>query len=115
MLDVTIVYPDGTPSFWDLISGQIPRVRVDVREVPLDPAWRGRDYADDEAFREEFQAFIRQVWTEKDDRIARMRRRASSPRAARAVTQSFDSRTMTKCSEAGRRRSARFETSPSCG
>lgn len=72
LLDVTIVYPAGTPSFWDLISGQIPSVRVDVREVPLAPAWRGRDYAEDEAFREEFQAFIRRVWSEKDEKIEAM-------------------------------------------
>jgi hypothetical protein len=72
MLDVTIVYPDGTPTFWDLISGQITRVRVDVREVALDPAWHGRDYAEDADFREAFQAFVRDLWTEKDRRIEGM-------------------------------------------
>ena len=72
MLDVTIVYPGGTPSFWDLISGQIDRVRVDVRAVPIDPAWQGRDYAEDAEFRERFQAFVRDLWAEKDRRIEAM-------------------------------------------
>jgi 1-acyl-sn-glycerol-3-phosphate acyltransferase len=72
MLDVTIVYPDGTPTFWDLISGRIPRVRVDVREVPIDVRWQGRDYEADTAFREEFQAFVRELWAQKDARIARL-------------------------------------------
>jgi 1-acyl-sn-glycerol-3-phosphate acyltransferase len=79
LLDVTILYPDGTPTFWHLISGQIPRVRVDVREVALDPAWQGRDYAEDAAFREAFQAFVRDLWTEKDRRIEAMLPQGSEP------------------------------------
>jgi 1-acyl-sn-glycerol-3-phosphate acyltransferase len=69
LLDVTVVYPDGTPTFWHLISGQITSVRVDVREVALDAAWRGRDYGEDAAFREAFQSFVRDLWAEKDRRI----------------------------------------------
>jgi 1-acyl-sn-glycerol-3-phosphate acyltransferase len=72
LLDVTIVYPDGTPSFWDLISGQIPRVRVDVREVSIDPRWHGRDYEADTDYREEFQAFVRDLWAKKDALIDTM-------------------------------------------
>ena len=73
MLDVTIVYPDGTPSFWDLISGQIPRVRVDVREVPLDPrVARTGLRADDERSARSSRPSSAQVWAEKDARIDEM-------------------------------------------
>jgi 1-acyl-sn-glycerol-3-phosphate acyltransferase len=71
-LDVTIVYPGGTPSFWDLISGQIPGVVVHVERLALDPTWAGRDYENDAAFRESFQAFVRELWTTKDARIEAM-------------------------------------------
>jgi 1-acyl-sn-glycerol-3-phosphate acyltransferase len=72
LLDVTIVYPDGTPSFWDLVSGRIPRVRVDVAEVRPDPAWQGRDYDSDRAFKDAFQTFIRDLWVAKDATIDAM-------------------------------------------
>jgi 1-acyl-sn-glycerol-3-phosphate acyltransferase len=71
-LDLTIVYPCGVPGFWDLISGQIPRVQVHVEEVPINPAWQGRDYLNDQAFRDEFQAFVRRLWERKDARLDRM-------------------------------------------
>jgi 1-acyl-sn-glycerol-3-phosphate acyltransferase len=71
-LDVTIVYPGGTPTFWHLISGQIPRVRVHVEELAIDPAFLRRDYLADDAFREGFQGFVREVWTRKDARIGAM-------------------------------------------
>ncbi len=38
LLDVTIVYPDGAPEFWTLLSGRLRRVivRVEQREIPPD-------------------------------------------------------------------------------
>jgi len=71
-LDVTIVYPRGTPTFWDLISGQVGEVRVHVEAVPIDPAWLGRDYETDLAFRAQLQEFVRGLWAVKDARAAAM-------------------------------------------
>jgi 1-acyl-sn-glycerol-3-phosphate acyltransferase len=72
LLDVTVLYPQGTPTFWDLICGQVPDVMVHVDRVDLDRSWAGRDYETDTAFREGFQAFVRELWARKDDRIERM-------------------------------------------
>jgi 1-acyl-sn-glycerol-3-phosphate acyltransferase len=72
LLDVTIVYPRGTPTFWHLISGQVGEVRVHVDAVPLDRAWTGRDYETDQAFRTELQQFVRDLWTAKDARVVAM-------------------------------------------
>ncbi len=69
LLDVTIVYPAGTPTFWDLVSGRIPRVAVRVERVALDPSWTGASYDGDAAFREGFQAFVSDLWRRKDERI----------------------------------------------
>ena len=66
LLDVTIVYPGGSPTFWDLISGGVPRIVARVREVEIPREWFTGDYLDDAAFRERFQAFVRDLWTEKD-------------------------------------------------
>ena len=71
-LDVTIVYPRGTPTFWHLISGQVGAVRVHVAAVPVNRAWTGRDYESDQAFREELQQFVRDLWAAKDERVGGM-------------------------------------------
>ncbi len=69
LLDVTIVYPEGVPSFWDLLSGKVKQVVVRVleREIPRDLL--DGDYEGDPAFRARMQAFVQTMWTEKDARI----------------------------------------------
>ncbi len=37
VLDVTIVYPNGAPSFWEFISGQCRDVRVEIAGRPVPP------------------------------------------------------------------------------
>ncbi|MHA6495032.1 acyltransferase [Pseudomonas borbori] len=74
VLDVTVVYPGARiPGFWDLISGQVPKVIVDIRTLALDPAlWQG-DYENDAVFRQFVQTWVTKMWEEKDARIARIR------------------------------------------
>lgn len=74
VLDVTLVYPgQGVPGFWDLLSGQVPRVVVDIQTRELEPAlWQG-DYQNDGEFRQYLQAWVTQLWQDKDARIARLR------------------------------------------
>lgn len=65
MVDVTIVYPAGRPSMSDLVAGRIRDIRVHVRERSLGAQLRG-DYERDEAFRARFQAWVNQLWRDKD-------------------------------------------------
>lgn len=71
ILDVTIVYPDGPSTMMDMIAGRIREVRIHARRLPIPAAMRG-DYENDTAFRERFQAWINDLWAEKDARIAAM-------------------------------------------
>ena len=68
ILDVTIVYPQGAPLFWDLLCGRLEEVRVHVREIPIRRAPRG-DYFEDPEFRPVFQEWVNGLWVEKDARI----------------------------------------------
>jgi 1-acyl-sn-glycerol-3-phosphate acyltransferase len=74
VLDVTLVYPHGRiPGFWQLISGQVDKVIVDIQTRELDPAlWQG-DYQNDAAFRQCVQNWVTRLWEEKDARIAQIR------------------------------------------
>ena len=75
LLDVTIVYPQAQPpGFWALISGQVDRVIVDIKARTVEHALFAGDYENDEAFRAQFQAWVNQLWAEKDQRIAEIRK-----------------------------------------
>ncbi|XUT89056.1 acyltransferase [Cupriavidus metallidurans] len=79
LLDVSIAYPDGTPTFWQLASGQAGRVMVHVRELPIPPDFCTSDYTSDATFRGEFHRWLGQVWEEKDEQIATMLAQAARP------------------------------------
>ncbi|MEL7025363.1 MAG: acyltransferase [Pseudomonadota bacterium] len=69
LLDVTVVYPEGSPTFWDLVTGRIHKVIVDVRELPVESWMQGGDYLNDEAYRQRFQVWLVELWRAKDARI----------------------------------------------
>ncbi|TFF42421.1 acyltransferase [Pseudomonas sp. RIT623] len=74
LLDVTIVYPgDQAPGFWALLNGSISRVIIDIRVRELDPALCAGDYENDPAFRQTVQAWVNQLWLDKDQRIEELR------------------------------------------
>jgi 1-acyl-sn-glycerol-3-phosphate acyltransferase len=69
ILDVTIVYPDGAPTFTDFLLGKLRRVVVRVRVLPIPAHLLQGDYAQDAAFREAFSQWVQQLWRDKDAQI----------------------------------------------
>jgi len=72
VLDVTLVYPGGKPTFLDLLADRVAEVRVHVRERAIPREFVGVDYRNDVALRERVQAWVNDVWAEKDGRVKRM-------------------------------------------
>jgi hypothetical protein len=70
LLDVTIVYPDGAPDFWEFLAGRLDRVIVHVEERSIPQHLLGGDYLRDSVFREQFQTWIEELWKQKDERAA---------------------------------------------
>lgn len=69
LVDMTIVYPDGVPGYGDFWLGDINRIAVNLRKIEI-PAWvKGGNYEEDEEYRKRFQAWVHQIWTEKDQLI----------------------------------------------
>jgi len=66
LLDVTIVYPHGTPRFWDLLSGRIDAVVVRVAQRPIDAAVLGGDPVGDKGYRQRLGAWVDEQWQAKD-------------------------------------------------
>ncbi len=69
IVDVTIVYPDGAPTFWHFMCGKLPRVVVRARQLPVPHDMARGDYANDPAVREAYGEWLRQLWQEKDQQI----------------------------------------------
>lgn len=66
VLDVTIAYPDGRPTFLHFLQGRVPHVIVRARTlaVPRLPADSGP--ANEQALREFCQNWVNQLWRDKD-------------------------------------------------
>jgi 1-acyl-sn-glycerol-3-phosphate acyltransferase len=65
IIDVTIVYPKGLKSLWQLLSGKIGRVKIYLRKIPITKDLIG-DYENDKNFRLYFQQWLNKLWHEKD-------------------------------------------------
>ncbi len=72
ILDVTLVYPGGRPTFTDLMADRVGAVHVDVRKRAIPVEFAGGDYQGDAAFRERFQVWMNAIWAEKDATIERL-------------------------------------------
>jgi 1-acyl-sn-glycerol-3-phosphate acyltransferase len=69
LLDVTIVYPDGAPDFWQFLCGNVPRVVVRAQRIPIPADLMRGDYAHDPAYRKSFQHWLQALWDDKDRQI----------------------------------------------
>jgi 1-acyl-sn-glycerol-3-phosphate acyltransferase len=68
-LDVTIVYPEGAPSFWQFLCGSVPRIVVRARRLAIPREFSTGDYATDPAFRRTIQRWLQDLWRDKDRQI----------------------------------------------
>lgn len=69
ILDITIVYPGGTPKFWSMCHGEFERIVIEVRKRPVEQWMLEGDYVHDRGFRSRFHQWLTQIWQEKDQRI----------------------------------------------
>jgi 1-acyl-sn-glycerol-3-phosphate acyltransferase len=72
VLDVTIVYPYGKPSFADLFADRVPEVRISIAERAIPADLIGGNYESDIAMRARVQQWVNDLWREKDATIARL-------------------------------------------
>lgn len=68
IIDVTIVYPDKIPTFWDYISGRVNRIIIDFDVIPVTDFLTG-DYFNDTTYKNIFFDWLRDLWQKKDEKI----------------------------------------------
>ncbi|ROZ78280.1 acyltransferase [Ramlibacter sp. WS9] len=69
LVDVTIVYPGGRPTFWEFLCGRTREIVVRARQIPIPPEFCLGDYAGDPVFRGQVQQWLERLWAEKDGQM----------------------------------------------
>ena len=81
LVNVTIHYPDGRPTFWCLLSGKLREVVVRFEELEIPRQFVGKSYDQDEGYRAEFQLWVNQLWERKDQLLAQLHREFPAAKA----------------------------------
>jgi len=69
LLDITIVYPDGIPTFWEFLCGKVKRITVRMRTIEIPKQFLHGDYEGDPVFRDAMHKWVQQLWRDKDVEI----------------------------------------------
>lgn len=78
LVDMTIVYPDGVPGYGEFWLGEVPRIAVNLRKIEI-PEWvLAGNYEDDADYRAQFQAWVDQLWQDKDQLISQMKQKLAA-------------------------------------
>lgn len=64
IVDVTIAYPGGTPSFWQFLKGEAGRVLVDINTYPVPVQGQDRSLTEEELA--DLKDWTERVWRTKD-------------------------------------------------
>lgn len=78
IVDVTIHYPDGAPTFWDFLQGKMKRCVVHVEEKQIPHDLRQGDYENDDDYRQRFQQWVQQLWQDKDQLLNTLSQQATN-------------------------------------
>mgnify|MGYP001942512116 CR=1 FL=1 len=76
VVNVTIYYPDGTPSFADFLSGRVKQVDIAIETQDIDESLSG-DYVNDRAYKIQFQKWVNQLWLDKDQKMLQLEEKAN--------------------------------------
>lgn len=80
LVNVTIHYPLGRPTFWDLLSGQVQQVVVRLEKMPIPASFIGKNYDQDDEYRLEFQQWVNQLWEQKDAQLEALKQQFQADR-----------------------------------
>jgi len=72
LVNVTIYYPHGIPTFWQFMSGQVDDVKVKITTQEIAEEYIG-DYSTDKQFQQHFQTWINDIWLDKDHELESMK------------------------------------------
>jgi len=78
LLDITIVYPDGIPTFEEFLCGKVKRITVRIKTIEIPKKFLQGDYEGDPVFRDDMHKWVQQLWRDKDKQIQTLTKKAKS-------------------------------------
>ena len=76
VVNVTIYYPAGIPTFFDFLSGKVKQVNIAIETQDIDESLKG-DYVNDRAYKIQFQKWVNQLWLDKDKKMLQFEENAN--------------------------------------
>ena len=73
LTNITIHYPQGIPTFWDMMCGRFNHAVIQIEELPIPPRFSQGDYQNDGELRLEIQQWVTRMWEEKDALLETMK------------------------------------------
>ena len=72
IVDVTIVYPGGAPTFWEFLQGACPEVRMEIADRRLPEVTGNTTATADGGARRDLRIYVDALWEAKDRRITEL-------------------------------------------
>jgi len=72
IIDVTIVYPEKIPTFWEFISGRVKKIIIDFEVIPLTEFLKG-DPLHDADYKKRIFFWLNDLWLKKDKKISKLK------------------------------------------
>jgi hypothetical protein len=73
LIDVTIHYPKGIPSYWDFVCGRVNNIVIDIKVIEISELLRSKtfsaDYFTDPEKKQIFQDWLNNLWQQKDQSL----------------------------------------------
>lgn len=66
LLDVSIYYPQGALTVWDLLCGRLDRVVIRLRKIPIPRHLVGAQNLERKENRSELKSWVQEIWEDKD-------------------------------------------------
>lgn len=76
LVNVTIYYPNGIPSYWDFVCGKVKEIVVDVDTVSIQSLFEkgiySPEYFNSDTQRAVFQEYINTLWQQKQSKLLQL-------------------------------------------
>lgn len=76
LVNVTIYYPKGIPSYWDFICGKVKDIVVDIDTIDIKSLYRDKiyspEYFENDQQKQVFQNWLNKLWQDKDNKLKQL-------------------------------------------
>jgi len=73
LIDFSLVYKTKKRDAWSFLNGEMRDVKVYIKSYKIPDNLKGRNYSNDESYREEFKKWVEEIWFEKDKKISELK------------------------------------------